>query len=184
MELIKGRPDDETGRLEKELRVYDLLDKLEMEYYRTDHEPATTMEVCNDIDKILGTLICKNLFLCNRQKTQFYMLMMPGDKVFKTKDLSKQINSARLSFADEEYMQEFLDITPGSVSIMGLMNDKDNRVQLLIDREVLAEESLGCHPCINTSSLKLKTKEVMEKFLPAVHHEAITVELPRYEQEQ
>ena len=184
MELIKGRPDDETGRLEKEIRVYDLLDKLEMEYYRTDHEPATTMEVCNDIDKILGTLIFKNLFLCNRQKTQFYMLMMPGDKVFKTKDLSKQINSARLSFADEEYMQEFLDITPGSVSIMGLMNDKDNRVQLLIDREVLAEESLGCHPCINTSSLKLKTKEVLEKFLPAVHHEAIIVELPRYEQEQ
>ncbi|MDY4742475.1 MAG: prolyl-tRNA synthetase associated domain-containing protein [Lachnospira sp.] len=184
MELIKGRPDDQTGRLEKEIRVYDLLDKLEMEYYRTDHEPATTMEVCNDIDKILGTLICKNLFLCNRQKTQFYMLMMPGDKVFKTKDLSKQINSARLSFADEEYMQEFLDITPGSVSIMGLMNDMDNRVQLLIDREVLAEESLGCHPCINTSSLKLKTKEVLEKFLPAVHHEAIIVELPRYEQEQ
>lgn len=184
MELIKGRPDDQTGRLEKEIRVYDLLDKLEMEYYRTDHEPATTMEVCNDIDKILGTLICKNLFLCNRQKTQFYMLMMPGDKVFKTKDLSKQINSARLSFADEEYMQEFLDITPGSVSIMGLMNDKDNRVQLLIDREVLAEESLGCHPCINTSSLKLKTREVLEKFLPAVHHEAIIVELPRYEQEQ
>ena len=184
MELIKGRPDDQTGRLEKEIRVYDLLDKLEMEYYRTDHEPATTMEVCNDIDKILGTLICKNLFLCNRQKTQFYMMMMPGDKVFKTKDLSKQINSARLSFADEEYMQEFLDITPGSVSIMGLMNDMDNRVQLLIDREVLAEESLGCHPCINTSSLKLKTKEVMEKFLPAVHHEAIIVELPRYEQEQ
>ena len=184
MELIKGRPDDQTGRLEKEIRVYDLLDKLEMEYYRTDHEPATTMEVCNDIDKILGTLICKNLFLCNRQKTQFYMLMMPGDKVFKTKYLAKQINSARLSFADEEYMQEFLDITPGSVSIMGLMNDKDNRVQLLIDREVLAEESLGCHPCINTSSLKLKTKEVLEKFLPAVHHEAIIVELPRYEQEQ
>ena len=184
MELIKGRPDDQTGRLEKEIRVYELLDKLEMEYYRTDHEPATTMEVCNDIDKILGTLICKNLFLCNRQKTQFYMLMMPGDKVFKTKDLSKQINSARLSFADEEYMQEFLDITPGSVSIMGLMNDMDNRVQLLIDREVLAEESLGCHPCINTSSLKLKTKEVLEKFLPAVHHEAIIVELPRYEQEQ
>lgn len=184
MELIKGRPDDQTGRLEKEIRVYDLLDKLEMEYYRTDHEPATTMEVCNDIDKILGTLICKNLFLCNRQKTQFYMLMMPGDKVFKTKDLSKQINSARLSFADEEYMQEFLDITPGSVSIMGLMNDMDNRVQLLIDREVLEEESLGCHPCINTSSLKLKTKEVLEKFLPAVHHEAIIVELPRYEQEQ
>ena len=129
MELIKGRPANEADRLDKEIRVYDLLDQLGMEYYRTDHEPATTMEVCNDIDKILGTLICKNLFLCNRQKTQFYLLMMPGDKVFKTKDLSQQINSARLSFADEEYMIEYLDITPGSVSIMGLMNDTDKHVQ-------------------------------------------------------
>ena len=181
MELIKGRPANESDRLAKEIRVYDLLDKLGMEYYRTDHEPATTMEVCNDIDKILGALICKNLFLCNRQKTQFYLLMMTGDKTFKTKDLSRQINSARLSFADEEYMEKYLDITPGSVSIMGLMNDTDNNVQLLMDKEVLEDEALGCHPCINTSSLKLKTREVLDKFLPAVHHEAIIVELPRYE---
>ena len=181
MELIKGRPANESDRLAKEIRVYDLLDKLGMEYYRTDHEPATTMEVCNDIDKILGALICKNLFLCNRQKTQFYLLMMPGDKTFKTKDLSRQINSARLSFADEEYMEKYLDITPGSVSIMGLMNDTDNNVQLLMDKEVLEDEVLGCHPCINTSSLKLKTREALDKFLPAVHHEAIIVELPRYE---
>ena len=181
MELIKGRPANESDRLAKEIRVYDLLDKLGMEYYRTDHEPATTMKVCNDIDKILGELICKNLFLCNRQKTQFYLLMMPGDKTFKTKDLSRQINSARLSFADEEYMEKYLDITPGSVSIMGLMNDTDNNVQLLMDKEVLEDEVLGCHPCINTSSLKLKTREVLDKFLPAVHHEAIIVELPRYE---
>lgn len=181
MELIKGRPANESDRLAKEIRVYDLLDKLGMEYYRTDHEPATTMEVCNDIDKILGALICKNLFLCNRQKTQFYLLMMPGDKTFKTKDLSRQINSARLSFADEEYMEKYLDITPDSVSIMGLMNDTDNNVQLLMDKEVLEDETLGCHPCINTSSLKLKTREVLDKFLPAVHHKAIIVELPRYE---
>lgn len=181
MELIKGRPANESDRLAKEIRVYDLLDKLGMEYYRTDHEPATTMKVCNDIDKILGALICKNLFLCNRQKTQFYLLMMPGDKTFKTKYLSRQINSARLSFADEEYMEKYLDITPGSVSIMGLMNDTDNNVQLLMDKEVLEDEVLGCHPCINTSSLKLKTREVLDKFLPAVHHEAIIVELPRYE---
>ena len=184
MELIKGRPADETGRLEKENRVYDFLHKLGMEYYRTDHQPATTMELCNQKHNIMDTLICKNLFLCNRQKTNFYMLMMPGDKPFKTKDLSKQINSARLSFADESYMEEFLDITPGSVSIMGLMNDTDNHVQLLMDKEVLEGESLGCHPCINTSSLKLKTKEVMEKFLPAVHHEAVIVELPRYEEQE
>ena len=177
MELIKGRPANEADRLDKEIRVYDLLDQLGMEYYRTDHEPATTMEVCNDIDKILGTLICKNLFLCNRQKTQFYLLMMPGDKVFKTKDLSQQINSARLSFADEEYMKEYLDITPGSVSIMGLMNDTEGKVQLLIDEDIMKDPYFGCHPCINTSSLKMKTSDILEKFLPAVHHEPIFVRL-------
>ena len=181
MQLQNGRPTDTTGRPDKEIRTYDFLDKLGIEYQRIDHEAAFTMEVCEEIDKTLGATICKNLFLCNRQKTDFYLLMMPGDKVFKTKDLSQQINSARLSFADEEYMKEYLDITPGSVSIMGLMNDTDNHVQLLIDKEVLEEASLGCHPCINTSSLKLKTSEVMDKFLPAVHHEAIIVELPRYE---
>ena len=177
MELIKGRPADETGRLEKEIRVYDLLDKLGMEYYRTDHEPATTMEVCNDIDKILDTLICKNLFLCNRQKTNFYMLMMPGDKPFKTKELSSQINSARLSFADPEYMQEYLDIKPGAVSVMGLLNDKENHVRLLVDEDVLKGENVGCHPCVNTSSLKIKTKDVFDTFLKSVGHDMTVVHL-------
>ena len=151
-------------------------------YWRTDHEAAGTMEDCNEIDRILDVLICKNLFLCNRQKTKFYMLMMPGDKPFKTKELSAQIHSARLSFAPEEYMEEYLDITPGSVSIMGLMNDTDNQVQLLVDEDVLQGEFLGCHPCINTSSLKLRTKDVFEKFLPAVHHEYMVVRLGQEEE--
>ena len=176
--LYKGRPFDEAGREERELAVYDLLDRLEMHYLRTDHEEANNMEACHRIDAVLGTLICKNLFLCNRQKTDFYLLMMPGDKPFKTKNLSKQIGCARLSFADAAFMEEYLHIRPGSVSIMGLMNDTENHVRLLIDREVLETEDLGCHPCVCTSSLKLKTREVLEKFLPAVHHEATIVELP------
>ena len=177
MELYKGRPENTQRRLDKEIRVYDLLDSLGIEYERTDHEQADTMEACNEIDAILQVTICKNLFLCNRQKTNFYLLMMPGDKPFKTKELSSQINSARLSFASPEDMERLLDITPGSVSIMGLMNDKENAVQLLVDEDVLKGEYLGCHPCINTSSLKLRTKDVIEKFLPAVHHEMITVHL-------
>lgn len=183
MELQKGRPADVTGREEKEIRVYDLLDELGIEYYRTDHEEANTMEKCNEIDKILGTIICKNLFLCNRQKTDFYMLMMPGDKVFKTKDITKRLGCSRLSFATPDFMEEFLDIKPGAVSIMGLMNDKNNRVQLVIDRPVVESETLGCHPCVCTSSLKMQTKDVLEKFLPAVHHEPIIVDMPDYEEE-
>ena len=178
MELVKGRPTDCSGRLEREVRVYDLLDKLGIEYERTDHEEANTMEKCNEIDKILDTIICKNLFLCNRQQTEFYLLMMPGDKPFKTKYITKQLGCSRLSFAPSEKMLEYLDIKPGAVSIMGLMNDKDNQIQLVIDKPVVESETLGCHPCVCTSSLKFKTKDIIEKFLPAVHHEPIIVDLP------
>ena len=177
MELYNGRPEDMTGREEREISVYDLLDKLGIDYIRTDHERTDTMEECNEIDKVLEVLICKNLFLCNRQKTNFYLLMMPGDKPFKTKELSSQINSARLSFASAEDMEKYLDIHPGAVSIMGLMNDHDNAVQLLVDEDVLKGEYFGCHPCVNTSSLKLKTEEVFTKYLDAVHHNYMTVTL-------
>ena len=177
MELMDGRPESVEGRLPREVRTYDFLDSLDIAYKRTDHEKADTMEACNRIDQILGVVICKNLFLCNRQKTAFYLLMMPGDKKFKTKELSSQINSARLSFADPEDMLKYLDIEPGSVSIMGLMNDKDHVVQLLIDEDVLKDPYLGCHPCVNTSSLKLRTEDVIGKFLPAVGHDYKTVRL-------
>ena len=177
MEIFNGRPENSDDRTSRETRVYDLLDSLEIEYSRTDHAPATTMEVCSVIDSVLDVLICKNLFLCNRQKTSFYLLMMPGDKPFKTKDLSAQLGISRLSFAEEEYMIKLLDLYPGSVSVMGLMNDKENRVQLLIDEDVLKNEYIGCHPCMNTSSIKFKTSELMEKILPAVNHEAIIVKL-------
>lgn len=182
MELFKGRPEDETGRLEKEIRVYDFLDRLGIEYERTDHEPADTMEACNKIDAVLGTLICKNLFLCNRQKTDFYLLIMPGNKPFKTKDITAPLGCSRLSFASPEYMEKFLDITPGAVSVMGLMNDMENNVRLVVDRAVFDDETFGCHPCVNTSSLKLKTKDIIEKYLPAVHHEPTVIELPWHEE--
>ena len=177
LKLEKGRPADCAGRLEKEVRTYDFLDKLNIEYERIDHEAAMTMEECADVDEALGAMICKNLFLCNRQETTFYLLMIPGDKKFKTKDLSAQIGSARLSFAKPEYMEKFLDITPGSVSVLGLMNDKEHQVKLLIDEEVLDSEYFGCHPCINTSSLRMRTADLIEKVLPAMEHDFVKVKL-------
>ena len=177
MILYEGRPENTTGRLPREVRTYDYLDTLHIPYQRTDHERADNMEACNEIDAVLGVLICKNLFLCNRQKTKFYLLMMPGDKKFKTKELSSQINSARLSFAGEDAMLKYLDIEPGAVSIMGLMNDKDHDVTLLIDEDVLKGDYIGCHPCVCTSSLKLRTSDLIEKFLPATGHTYTTVHL-------
>ena len=177
MELFNGRPNKTDGRLPREIRTYDYLDSLGIKYQRTDHEPANNMEACNEIDAVLGVLICKNLFLCNRQKTKFYLLMMPGDKKFKTKELSSQINSARLSFAEPDDMLKYLDIEPGAVSIMGLMNDREHAVQLLIDEDVLKGEYIGCHPCVCTSSLKIRTKDIIEKYLPATGHDPMIVHL-------
>lgn len=173
---VTTKPSPE-GRLAKEMAVYDLLEDLHIPYERVDHEEAASIEDCHNVDKLLGIQICKNLFLCNSQKTAFYLLLMPGEKKFLTKDLSKQIGSARLSFAGAEYMERFLNITPGSVSVMGLMNDREHQVKLLIDRDVLKEEYFGCHPCINTSSLKLKMADVLEKFLPYTGHDYTVVEL-------
>ena len=177
MELVQGRPAESAGRLEKEIRCYDLLDSLGIDYQRIDHEAAMTMEACAAVDEVLDATICKNLLLCNRQKTDFYLLMIVGDKHFKTSVLSKEIGSSRLSFADGEFMEEFLDITPGSLSVLGLMNDKDHRVKLLIDEDILKGEYFGCLPCINTSSLRLKTADLMKKIIPAMDHEPRMVTL-------
>ena len=177
MEIFNGRPEDCTGRLPKETRCYDLLDRLNVEYQRIDHEAAMTMEACAAVDEALGGGICKNLLLCNRQCTDFYLLLLPGSKHFKTSVLSKEIGSSRLSFADGSYMEQFLDITPGSLSVLGLMNDKENRVRLLIDEELLKDEYIGFHPCINTSSLKVRTADLMEKIIPAMGHEPRLVTL-------
>ena len=179
MELYHGSPEDMSGRNDREIRAYRFLDELAIDFDRTDHpdEPATTMEVCEKVDAVLNVRICKNLFLCNRQKTKFYLLVMPGDKPFKTKELSGQMGISRLSFADERAMGELLDLRPGSVSVLGLMNDTEHAVQLVIDRDVLAEEYFGCHPCENTSSIRFKTADLTEKILPALHREPVLVEL-------
>ena len=175
--LEQGRPADWADRLPKEIRCYDLLEKLEVPFQRIDHEAAMTMDACAAIDEALDATICKNLLLCNRQCTEFYLLMITGDKQFKTSQLSKQIGSSRLSFAAPEYMEQFLDITPGSLSVLGLMNDHGNQVQLLIDEDVAKGEFFGCHPCINTSSLRLKTSDLFEKIIPAMGHEPRMVTL-------
>lgn len=178
-ELQHGRPLSDAGRPDKEIRCYDLLDRLGMEYWRTDHPDAEayTMEDCREIDAVLGAMVCKNLFLTNKQHSAYYLLMMPGDKAFKTKELSPQIGSARLSFASAQEMEDLLGCSPGSSSILGLMNDTEGRVRLLVDEDVLQDEFLGCHPCTNTTSLKLRTREAFGRLLEAVGHEMTLVML-------
>lgn len=177
MKLEHGRPADCAGRVDKEVKTYDLLDSLGIEYDRIDHEPAFTMEVCAEIDKVLGAMICKNLFLCNRQKTDFYLLLIPGDKVFKTKEITGQLGCSRLSFADGESMEQYLNLTPGSASIMGLMFDPECRVRLVVDEDVMNAEYFACHPCINTSSIRMKTADVFGTLTDALGHDMTVVKL-------
>ena len=174
----EGRPGNVPERLEKEQRCYALLDELQIPYARVDHEHADTIEACEAVEQVLGEKICKNLFLCNRQKTQFYLLCTGPDKPFHTKDLSAQIGSARLSFAPEEKLWELLHCTPGSATILGLANDTDHQVRLLMERNIYDAAYLSCHPCICTSSLKLRMPDVLTKLLPHTGHEVTVVDLP------
>lgn len=178
MEVQKGRPVNDSGRLDKEIRTYNFLDQLCVPFDRIDHDAAMTMEDCENVERALNAPICKNLFLCNRQQTCFYLLLISGYKHFQTKELSHQLGVSRLSFADEGHMLQYLDITPGSVSVMGLLNDYDNQVQLVIDREVIREKWFVCHPCINTSSIRISMEDFLEKVLPELKHKAIYVNLP------
>lgn len=174
--LYKNKP-NKANRAQVEMDTYDLLEKLDIPYLRLDHDETPSIETSYEVEKLLDIQICKNLFLCNSPKTNFYLLMMPGRKKFRTKELSKQINSSRLSFAEAEEMEKYLKLKPGSVSVLGLMNDENNYVQLLIDKEVLQGEYFGCHPCVNTSSLKIRASDLLTKFLPYIGHEPIVVEL-------
>ena len=177
-DIVKnGRPESEDGRLEKELRCYDFLDQLKIPYRRIDHEVAMTMEACEEIEQVLECSICKNLMLTNRQETDFYLLLMPGDKPFKTKFLSAQLGCSRLSFADENHMRDYLSTIPGSVSALELLFDKENKVRLVIDRDLMNDEYISGHPGISTSTIRLKKEELL-KYVQAVGHEPTYIDLP------
>ncbi len=168
---------DSAGRLSVEMETYALLDSLGIAYQRLDHGATATVDDCADVERLLGIDICKNLFLCNAAKTAYYLLMMPGEKKYRAPLLSKQLETTRLSFADAESMQKHLRISPGSVSVLGLMNDREHAVRLLIDRDILRHSHVGCHPCVNTSSLKISLDDLLTKFLPYTGHTPIFVEL-------
>ncbi len=175
-EIRHGNPHD-PNRLPEEQATYAALDALGIEYDRVDHAPAFTIEACAGVDRALGFAICKNLFLRTRNGSAYYLLLMPGDKPFKTKELSAQIGASRLSFGEAEEMREMLHLTPGSVTVFGLAYDAAGRVTLLIDRDLLESEYFGGHPCINTSTVRLRTSDLLEKYLPSVGRQPIWVTL-------
>lgn len=177
IQKYEGRPSTSDGRSATEIRTYDFLDGQGVSYTTITHPAAYTMEDCEAVEKEMGAMIPKNLFLCNRQQTQFYLLVLPGNKVFKTKYLSSQLGCARLSFANEQQMVSLLGIHPGAVSPMGLINDTKKQVLLVIDKDLLTANALGFHPCVNTATIRLKMSDVIEKVALATGHDYRVVEL-------
>lgn len=175
--LYEGRPTD-AECCQSELGVYEFLDELSVPYHTLKHPAAFTIEECNEVRDRVNAPVFKNLFLTNKQQTRFYLLVLPGEKVFKTKYLSAQINSARLSFAGEDQMKHYLGVTPGSVTPMGLINDKDRCVTLLLDEDLKNYPVFACHPCINTASIVLPFEELINRIIPATGHIPVWVTLP------
>ena len=173
----------ETTAAEKEMQSYLFLENNGVEYIRAEHDEAATIELCEGVEKIINAKICKNLLLCNRQQTKFYMLLIPGDMPFKTKYLSAQINSSRLSFASGEQMEKLLNVSPGSLTVLSLMFDKEKTVELLIEKNVFNDEYFACHPCVNTATVRFLTSDLKEKVLPALNREYTLVDLECHEDE-
>lgn len=178
IKLYNGRPVDEIARTEAETDVYDFLDCVGVDYATLTHPAAFTMEECEAVREAIGAPVFKNLFLTNKQQTLFFLLMIPADKPFKTKYLSSQLGCARLSFASAEAMNDLLHISPGAVSPMGLIHDKEHRVQLIVDKDLESIERYACHPCVNTSSVALSLSDLLDKVIPATGHSFTWVNLP------
>ena len=180
VKLFKGRPSEESDHnisLDEKI-VYDFLDTLNVEYSVLTHPAAATMEECEKIRNRIGVPVFKNLFLTNKQQSQFYLLMIPADKPFKTKYLSSQIGCSRLSFASAENMAEFLHIEPGAVSPMGLIHDKQQKVKLIVDRDLADIDTYACHPCVNTASIIISLNDLLTKVIPTTGHNFEWVTLP------
>jgi Ala-tRNA(Pro) deacylase len=164
------------GRNDTEDKVYELLKKLNISYERVENDVVETMEECKEIDIALGTEIRKSIFLSNAKKTSFFLVVLPADKQLDTAALAKKIGVGKLTFASEDAMVKHLGTHPGSATIMGLINDVDEYVQLIMDKAVAEAEWFGCNPGINTAHLKVRTTDILKKFLPQIYHQAKIIE--------
>lgn len=153
---------------EKALQVCNFLDNVGIKYEAVTHAPAYTLEECRKINEIIDGTICKNLLLKTDSGKVIYLLLIKDGKRFVTKEVSKKLGCSRLSFAPDEYMENLLNTTAGSLSITSLIFDKEKKVSLAIDKDVASEEYICCHPSDNTATLKIKTEDILNVFLPTL----------------
>ena len=154
-EVMTSAPQDERGALET--KTYQELERLNIKYERVDNDTVEAMEECVEISKKLGAEIRKTIVVCNRQKTQFFLVILPANKRFDSKLFAAMMHTARVSFASP-------------ASVMGILNDPEGKVKVVIDKAVADAEWFACNPGANTSHLRFKTKQLINNFLPAEKH--------------
>ncbi len=156
--------------------VCNYLNSISVDYKIIEHSPAATIEECKKIEEILNDTICKNLLLRTTNGSAYYLLILRNDKQFITSRISKLLGSSRLSFASGEEMEILLNTLPGSLSILSLIFDKDKKMKLAIDKDVIENEFFCCHPCDNSATLKIKTTDILNVYLPSLGISPIIIE--------
>src|SRR3989344_166488 len=145
-------------------KIKNYLKEHKIEYIVHEHQAVFTVEESKKIKTKIQGGICKNLFLKERKERKYYLVVLPGEKRLNIKELRDKIQAKDLTFASSEELKEILNLTPGSVSILGLINDKEHEAELIIDKEINEAKKLNFHPNINTESIELN-KENFHKLL-------------------
>lgn len=169
-EVMTTAPEDERGALET--KVYQELERLNISYERVDNDTVETMEECVEISEKLGAEIRKTIVCCNRQKTEFFLVVLPASKRFDSKLFAAMMRTARVSFASAEDMESLIGLTPGEASVMGILNDPEAKIKVVVDKAVADAEWFACNPGANTTHIRFKTKQLLDTFLPAENHKA------------
>jgi len=179
-EIVNEKPkefENETQRM-----IYEALEELKIPFDRVENDFMISMEDCEAVNKKMNTRMAKNLFLCNRQKTEFYLFITKDNKHFNTKIFSKAMGISRVSFAPEETLTEYLGTKIGATTIFSLVYDKDCKVHLVIDKDVLEEKFHACNDGTNNAHIKITTKDLMEKYLKYTKHEPVIIEFKEEEE--
>lgn len=141
--------------------VYLKLKELNIEYLKIDHIPIYTIDEANNLDIENKEYIAKNLFLMDDKKRNYYLLVVKSNKKIDLNDLKNKINSRRLSFASEIDLEKYLKLKKGSVTPLGVLNDVERKVKVIIDEDILKEEIVGVHPNDNDATVFMKTKDLI-----------------------
>ena len=157
------------------------LDELGIKYYYYEHPLAKTMEDCEGIGADVGAKHFKNIYACDHTETNFFIIIIRADKKFRTSEVSRKLGVSRLSFCTDEMLQENLGVVSGAVTPLALMNDKEHKTLLVVDKDILRDEMVCCHPLTSDASVAMHRYDLI-KFVRACGNEIKFLDIGETEQ--